>query len=490
MTAVAQEEMSATKMNQKFRPPTITLLDAIKSVVGDAGWKAEADAERYFNDPRDRFTGAGCIVVLPSSTEEVAAILRLCNASDAGIIPYGGGTGVVAGQLSIDSDKAIILSLERMNRVRSISTEDKVMIAEAGCILQDVHNTALEQGLVFPLGMASEGSCTIGGNLATNAGGIQALRHGNARDLCLGIEAVLANGEVIDDLEPLRKDNTGYNLRHLLIGSEGTLGIITAATLVLKPVHPETVTALCAITSPGHALRLYHWLSRTLGDSVSGLELMSDFGMNLIERHFAGLAIPFANRHPWYLLVEARGRCGLRADAEEALAGGMEGSLLIDAVLAESEAQREKLWALRENTPEANRLTGAICSSDTSVAISRVETFITDSTDAVTKVHPDLRINSYGHIGDGNIHHNVFPPEGVEKAAFIAAHSGIVDAVRIAINEATVRCGGSISAEHGIGRLKVDDLQTFASKAKIEAMQAIKRALDPNGILNPGAVLK
>jgi FAD/FMN-containing dehydrogenase len=477
-------------MSKDFVRPSEALLDAIKAVAGAAGWKAGSDAARYFSDPRDRFRGAASLVVLPRSTEEVAAILRLCNAAGAGVIPYGGGTGVVAGQLSIDSDNAIILSLERMSRVRGISVEDAVMTVEAGCILEDVHNAALEQGLTFPLGMASKGSCTIGGNLATNAGGIQVVRHGNARDLCLGIEAVLANGEVIDELAPLRKDNTGYNLRHLLIGSEGTLGVITAATLILKPVDPETVTALCAIASPGDALRLWRRLAGTLGGSLSGLELMSDFGLGLVMRHFQGLNLPLAARHPWYLLVEASGRVGLRADVEDALAACMADGLLPDAVLAESESQRARLWALRENTPEANRLTGAICSSDTSVPVSQVERFIVAATAAVARVDPGLRINSYGHIGDGNIHHNVFPPEDVAKAGFIAANPGIIDAIRIAIDEETVRCGGSISAEHGIGRLKVDDLQTYASAARLGAMRAIKQALDPNGILNPGALLK
>ncbi|WP_108482336.1 FAD-binding oxidoreductase [Oceaniglobus ichthyenteri] len=477
-------------MNSPFNPPTTTLIEAIKTVVGDGGWKAPNDAARYFSDPRDRFTGAACLVALPRTTAQVSEILRLCSGAGAAVIPYGGGTGVVAGQLSIDSDQAVILSLERMNKVRSIAPEDGVMIAEAGCILEDIHNTAQQHGMMFPLGMASQGSCTIGGNLATNAGGIQVVRHGNARDLCLGIEAVLANGDVIEDLEPLRKDNTGYNLRHLLIGSEGTLGIITAATLIVKPVDPETVTALCAINTPADALRLYHRLARSLGNSISGLELMSDFGIGLVSGHFPNLTLPFANRTPWYLLVEASGRTGLRDDVEQALAGCMEDDLLTDAVLAESEGQRANLWALRENTPEANRLTGAICSSDTSVAISKVEAFIDAASAAVKQVHPDLRINSYGHIGDGNIHHNVFPPEGMEKPAFIAANPGVIDAVRNAISEATVQCGGSISAEHGIGRLKTDDLQHYASAAKMEAMRAIKRALDPKGILNPGAVLK
>ena len=470
-------------------PPSTALLDAVKAVVGPAGWKPAAEASRYFSDPRGRFQGDACLILLPRSTTEVAAILRLCNAQGAGVIPYGGGTGVVAGQLSIASGNAIILSLEQMNRVRAISVEDRVMTVEAGCILEDIHRVAQERGLMVPLGMASKGSCTIGGNLATNAGGIQVVRHGNARDLCLGIEVVLASGEVIDELEPLRKDNTGYNLRHLLIGSEGTLGVITAATLVLKPVDPETVTAFCALASPGDALRLYHRLAGTLGGSISGLELMSDFGVSLVTGYFPDLGLPLADRHPWYLLLEASGHTGLRADVEAALAGCMEAGLLPDVVLAGSEAQRMKLWALRENTPEANRLAGAFCSSDTSVAISRVEEFVARATEAVAGVHPGLRINTYGHVGDGNIHHNVFPPEGAAKAAFIAGHPGIADAVRIAIDEATVRCGGSISAEHGIGRLKVEDLQAYASPARLGAMRAIKRALDPMGILNPGALL-
>lgn len=479
-----------TVTSTDFGEPAAAVLDAIKAVVGDRGWKAGADAQRYFSDPRDRFLGSACLVALPRSTQEVAAILQICAAGSASVIPYGGGTGVVAGQLSIESGHAIILSLERMNRVRKINAEDGVMIVEAGCILEDVHNAAAAHGLMFPLSMASKGSCTIGGNLATNAGGIQVVRHGNARDLCLGIEAVLASGEVISELEPLRKDNTGYNLRHLLIGSEGTLGVITAATLVVKPVDPETVTALCAIASPGDALRIYHRLARTLGGSIGALELLSDFGIKLVTGHFSDLSLPFAEHHPWYLLVEASGRSGLRADVEAALSVCMEDGLSSDAVLAESESQRMKLWALRENTPEANRLTGAICSSDTSVAISRVEAFITLASETVAKVHPGLRINSYGHIGDGNIHHNVFPPEGVAKASFIAANPGVIDAVRIAIDEATVQCAGSISAEHGIGRLKVGDLQTYASAAKLSAMRAIKQALDPNGILNPGVLLK
>ncbi|MEM7170930.1 MAG: FAD-binding oxidoreductase [Pseudomonadota bacterium] len=479
-------------MTSSLRAPDATLIKAIQAIVGEAGWKPgqEAqEAQRYFEDPRGRFQGGGCLIALPESTEQVAEILRLCDKAKAGVIPYGGGTGVVAGQLSIARDDAIILSLERMNRVRQFSVEERVLTAESGCILENLHSYAFEAGLMFPLSMASKGSCSIGGNLATNAGGIQVLRHGNARDLCLGIEAVFANGDVFSELSPLRKNNTGYDLRHLLIGSEGTLGVITAASLVLKPLDPETVTVFCAMTSPGKALRLYNRLDKVLGDSISGLELMSDFGLDLVTTHFPALAKPFRDRYPWYLLVEVGGHLGIRARVEDVLSESMELEILQDAVFADSQAQRAALWDLREYTPEANRLTGAICSSDTSVPIGQIEPFIARAAQAVAKQHPGLRINSYGHMGDGNIHLNVFPPAGFSKADFLAGNGAIIDAVRMAINETTHHFGGSISAEHGIGRLKTSDLKTYAGHAKLKAMTAVKKALDPNGILNPGALI-
>ncbi|MBT8408208.1 MAG: FAD-binding oxidoreductase [Alphaproteobacteria bacterium] len=472
-----------------FPKPDPATLDAIKDLVGGTGWKAAADAHRYFEDPRGRFEGEGCLIVLPDSTEQVAAIVRLCSRAGIGIVPFSGGTGVVAGQLSIHSGNAIILSLERMNRVRAISADDGVMVAEAGCILENIHTAALQHGMMYPLSMASKGSCCIGGNLATNAGGIQVVRYGNARDLCLGIEAVLPSGEVLSELSPLRKNNTGYDLRNLLIGSEGTLGIITAATLVLKPVDPETVTVLCAIRSPADALGLYRHLGGDLGESISALELMSGFGLGLVTAHFPALSVPFGAAHDWYLLVEVSGHWGIGERVESSLADALERDLLSDAVFAQSESQRNGLWDLRENTPEANRLSGAICNSDTSVPISKVKDFIALTFDAIEKVHPGLRINSYGHIGDGNIHHNVFPPEGVSKPDFVASEPGIIEAVRMAINETTSQCGGSISAEHGIGRLKTKDLELYGSHARLAAIRAIKAALDPGNIMNPGALI-
>ncbi|MEJ6708714.1 MAG: FAD-binding oxidoreductase [Amylibacter sp.] len=466
------------------------MLNDIKTVVGDGGWKDAQDAPRYFEDPRGRFMGLGCLVVLPNSTEQVAAVVRLCNRAKVGIVPYSGGTGVVAGQLSIHSDNAIIMSLEKMNEVRDILVDDGVIIAEAGCILEDIHTAAEEHDMMFPLSMASKGSCCIGGNLATNAGGIQVLRHGNARDLCLGIEAVLPDGSILSELSPLHKNNTGYDLLHLLIGSEGTLGIITAASLKIKPADPETGTAFLAIESPAHALALYRALKKHLGDSISALELMSGLGLELVVSKFPTLRNPFDDNHEWSLLLEASGQLGFGERLEAALANCFEKGLLLDAVIAQSQSQRDGLWGLRENTPEANRMAGAFCNSDTSVPISRVDAFIADTIRAIHGINADVQINSYGHIGDGNIHHNVLPPPGVTKAAFLAANPEIIEAVRMAINETTSHHGGSISAEHGIGRLKTGDLEIYSGQAKFDTLKRIKRAMDPENIMNPGALMK
>lgn len=476
-------------MASGFRLPDEQLLNDLKDIVGEGGWIPGDDAARYYEDPRGRFEGKARLILLPGSTQQVSDIVTRCNESKTGIIPYSGGTGVVAGQISIDSDNAIILSLERMNSIREIRADDGVIVAEAGCILENIHSTAAAHDLMFPLSMASKGSCCIGGNLATNAGGIQVVRHGNARDLCLGIEAVLPCGAIYSDLSPLRKDNTGYDLRHLLIGSEGTLGIITAATLVLKPIDPETATVLCAVASPAGALSLYKHVHKQLGDSISALELMSGFGLDLVTAHFPSLANPFAERHDWVLLLEAGGPTGIGERLETALEEGFEKELLADAVVAQSEAQRASLWDLRENTPEANRGAGAFCNSDTSVPISQVDAFINLTVHKIADIHPDVRINTYGHIGDGNIHHNVLPPEGTPKAEFVAANPGIIEAVRMAINDATRAFDGSISAEHGIGRLKAQDLEIYANRAKHAALTRIKQAMDPNGIMNPGAII-
>jgi FAD/FMN-containing dehydrogenase len=473
-----------------FATPSQALLDRLKTCVGASGWKTPEDAPRYFEDPRGRFEGQGALVLMPSSTAQVSEIVTLCAGEGVGVIPYSGGTGVVAGQLSIDDARAVIVSLEKMNAVREINADDAVMVVEAGCILENIHAAALEVDMIFPLSMASKGSCCIGGNLATNAGGIQVLRYGNARDLCLGVEAVLADGTVLNELAPLQKNNTGYDLRHLLIGSEGTLGIITAAALTLKPKDAETGTAFLAVGSPAEGLALYKALKRHLGESLSALELMSGLGLDLVTAKFPDLRNPFAQTPPWALLMEASGPAGMSARIEAALEACFEQDLLQDAVIAQSEAQRDALWDLREYTPEANRMAGAFCNSDTSVAVSKVDGFIAGTVTAIAGIHAGVQINSYGHLGDGNIHHNVFPPEGMGKAEFLAANPGIIDAVRLAINDVTHAHGGSISAEHGIGRLKTDDLESYGSAARQQMLRQIKTALDPKNILNPGALIR
>ena len=462
---------------------------AIKTALGPSGWRAPEDGPGYFEDPRGRFHGQAALIALPSDTDQVAAVMRLCHDRDIKVIPYGGGTGVVAGQLSIDCNDVVILSLERMNRMRDFSLADGAMTVEAGAILEQVHGLAEAHGMTFPLSMGSKGSCTIGGNLATNAGGIQVLRDGNARDLCLGIEAVLADGSILDELTPLRKNNIGYDLRHLLIGSEGTLAVITAATLAVRPMDPETVVAFCGIDSPEVAVELLNAFRKDMGGAVTALELMSDFGLELALNTLDGLRRPLESRHPWYLLVELCGPQGLRLRFEESLVDHIESGRLRDAVFAESLAQRQALWALRERTPEVNHRNGAFCSSDTSVPISRIPDFVLQTRVAIHAIHPGLRINSYGHIGDGNIHHNVFSPEGTAKAEFLNANPGINDAVRMAITQVSHDLDGSISAEHGIGRLKIEDMEQFASPTRLTMMRRIKNALDPKGILNPGALL-
>ncbi|MGB0866165.1 MAG: FAD-binding oxidoreductase [Granulosicoccaceae bacterium] len=464
-------------------------LAQIKSFLGPAGWREPQQSSAQLEDPRGRFTGLASLIVLPDSTEQVTQVVACCHQANIALVPHSGGTGVVAGQLSIDNDAVIILSLKRMNRVRQLLREDAAIVVEAGCILESVHEQAAQAGFQFPLSMASKGSCCIGGNLATNAGGIQVLRHGNARDLCLGIEAVLPDGSLLSELSPLRKNNTGYDLRHLLIGSEGTLGVITAATLALKPVEAETAVCFCALESPQHAVALLHLFRRQLGENVSAIELMCGLGIELVNRHFPNLRSPFKQGHDWYLLLEVAGQAGVGQQLERVLLGSLEQNQIADAVLASSQTQAQALWQLRENTPEANRLEGAICSSDTSVPISQIDQFIHTTYLALRDIDPDLRVNSYGHIGDGNIHHNVFPPAGTTKQHYLEAHPGIIDTVRMAINESTHQCSGSISAEHGIGRLKTEDLQHYQSPAKMSLMRAIKQAIDPHNIMNPGALL-
>lgn len=444
-------------------------------------------APHYLAEPRGLFAGQATAVLRPRSVEAVSQVLAVCQEARVGVVPYAGGTGLVGGQVSEAGADCVILSLERMNRVRELSASDHSMVVEAGTILADVHDEAEAVDLIYPLSLASEGSCQIGGTLATNAGGVNVLRWGNTRDLCLGIEAVLADGTIMHGLKSLRKDNTGYDMRHLLIGSEGTLGVITAARLRLFPKPVERVTALLDVASPEVALRLLRAFQARFGEVISAFELIDRTGISFLEEKIPDLALPPTGSSKWLVLVDlGAGPDSRIADRfEAALADAMEQALVTDGHIAQSEAQRQTIWQMRETIPEANRLVGAISSHDISVPIGRIPEFIGEGRKTIQRINAGFRVNCFGHLGDGNLHYNVYPPKGRPKAEF--AH--LREEVKSAVHELVHAFAGSISAEHGIGRLKRDDLAMFGDAGKLAAMRAIKAALDPHGIMNPGAVL-
>ncbi|MEM9144681.1 MAG: FAD-binding oxidoreductase [Pseudomonadota bacterium] len=465
--------------------PTADQISALHALLGEP---VPGPVEpRYLSEPRDRYHGTAASVLRPRSTAEVSAILGFCQGAGIGVIPYAGGTGLVGGQLTERGPQPVLLSLERMDTIRAVSAEDDCLVAEAGVILADVQAAAEAAGRLFPLSLAAEGSCRIGGNLATNAGGVQVLRYGTMRELCLGIEAVLPDGSIHHGLRRLRKDNMGYDLRHLLIGSEGTLGVITAAVLRLHPRPGETLTAMIAVPEPAAAVTLLHRLRDRLGDGISAFELISARAMAFLAEHFADRADPLESRPAWRVLMDIGAPSGthLRDRVEAALGDALEAGLATDGTIAASEAQAQAMWWLREHIPEANRRVGAIASHDMSVPTGQIAAFIAEGNRLLARLAPELRINCFGHIGDGNLHYNIFPPEGEDKRDW--AHRR--EEVTGALHALTHTLGGSISAEHGIGRAKRQDLQRFGDPTKLAAMRSIKRAFDPAGIMNPGAVL-
>ena len=442
---------------------------------------------RYLEEPRGRFEGQAIALVRPRTVGEVASIVQVCNAHKVGIVPYGGGTGLVGGQTSVAGPKPIVLSLERLNTIRDADPTENILVAEAGVILADIQRAADEVNRFFPLSLASEGSCQIGGNLSTNAGGVNVLRYGNARDLCIGIEAVLPDGSIFNDLKRLRKDNTGYNLRNLIVGGEGTLGIITAATLRLMPKPIEVETAFAAVPDPQAALALLGLLSAQLGDVISAFELVHRQGLDFLNETGFEYSEPLSDNPEWMLLLEcgAGGNTNLKDNLERILADAYDADLITDAVLAQNEAHRQAFWKIRETIPEANRRVGVISSHDISVPVSKVPDFIISAGKMIRAINPLLRINCFGHLGDGNLHYNIYPPMGENRADYDAIRKTLADSVYELVNS----FGGSFSAEHGVGRMKKADLQKFGDPAKLAAMRAIKLALDPNGIMNPGAVI-
>jgi FAD/FMN-containing dehydrogenase len=468
-----------------LNPATPAFLDTLSArLPADTLRRPEA---RHLEEPRGRYAGQAAAVALPRSAEEVAEIIRAAHAARVGVVPYGGGTGLVGGQVMTEGATPILLSLERMRGIRALYPEENVLIAEAGAVLADVQAAAAEAGRLFPLSLAAEGSAQIGGNLATNAGGVNVLRYGNARDLCLGLEAVLPTGEIWHGLTRLRKDNTGYDLRNLLIGAEGTLGVITAAALKLSPIPANAGTAIFTVRDPAAAVALLTRARDSVGEGVSAFELIHRQGLEFLAEKLPELRQPFGSHPEWCVLIELG--LGKGQDAEAALADlfeqAMDAELTDDGVIAQSEAQRQALWALREHIPEANRLIGSVSSHDISVPISRIPEFIPAGWKAIANLDPSLRINCFGHLGDGNLHYNVFPAPGRSRADYEDLRG---DVKRI-IHDLVYDYGGSMSAEHGIGRLKVGDLERYGDPVKLAAMRAIKEALDPHGIMNPGAVV-
>jgi FAD/FMN-containing dehydrogenase len=464
------------------------LLYDLQACVGADQVLRDGDLSAYEVDWRKRFQGRALAVVRPADTAQVAAVLRACAAHSVGVVPQGGNTGLVGGGVPDASGTQVLLSLTRMNRVRDIDVANLTLTAEAGCVLQAVQQAAADAGLMFPLSLAAEGSCTIGGNLATNAGGTQVLRFGNARELCLGLEVVTADAQVWDGLSGLRKDNTGYDLRDLFIGSEGTLGIITAATLKLSPQPAAVGTALAAAGSLQQCVALLGLAQSRLGAGLTGFEVMNRFSLDLVARHFPALPQPLPQA-AWTVLLEQsdnEGEAQARARFESLLEAALQAGSIDDAVVAESLTQSQTLWHLRESIPLAQSQEGPNIKHDISLPVSAVPAFVARTDAALAQAFPGMRLVNFGHLGDGNLHYNVQAPEGMSGQQFMDQHE---HAVNTLVYDAVCAVGGSISAEHGVGALKREELAQRKSPVALQMMRAIKQALDPQGRLNPGRVL-
>ena len=464
------------------------LLNALRTAVGAANVLVEGDLAAYEQDWRKRYRGRALAVVRPGNTTEVAAVVKLCARHGAGLVPQGGNTGLVVGSVPDDSGSQVLLSLTRMNRVRGLDSANLTLTVEAGCVLQSVQEAAAAQGFLFPLSLAAEGSCTIGGNLATNAGGTQVLRYGNARELCLGLEIVTAQGEIWEGLAGLRKDNTGYDLRDLFIGSEGTLGVITAATLKLHPQPAARTTALASLPSLEAAVSLLQLAQSRLGAGLTGFEVMNRFSLALVRKHFPQLRQPLPEAE-WTVLLEqsdTESEAHARSLFEGLLESAMERGMITDAAVAESIEQSRAMWHLRESIPLAQPEEGPNIKHDISIPVSRIPAFVAATDAALQAAHPGTRSVNFGHLGDGNLHYNLQAPLGVDGAAFLREHEQSVNTL---VYDAVMAHDGSISAEHGVGSLKRDELAQRKSPVALQMMRAIKQALDPQGVMNPGRML-
>jgi len=447
-----------------------------------------AEMAPFLTDWRRQWTGAALAIAQPQTTQEAAQVVGWCARTRTPIVPQGGNTGLSGGATPDPSGRAIVLSLTRLNRLRAVDTLNNTITVEAGVILQTVQEAARSAGRLFPLSLAAEGSCTIGGNLATNAGGTGVLRYGNARELCLGLEVVTAQGEVWDGLRGLRKDNTGLDLRDLYIGSEGVLGVITAAVLKLCPQPRGVSVTFIAVDTVADALALLDLAQSQLGGALTGFEMLSELCLALVERHTPTAHTPLSARAPWYVLAEVSdliSETGAMARMEGFLEAALEAGLAKDAVIAASLAQVKALWALRENVSEAQGLEGKGIKHDIAVPISHIAAFVDEASAALERHFPAARLGAFGHLGDGNLHFNLLPPEGDAGAALVARTGEVNDAVHSIV----ARHGGSISAEHGLGVLRRDEAARYKSPVELALMRSVKAALDPDGLMNPGKVL-
>jgi FAD/FMN-containing dehydrogenase len=459
--------------------------ERLRAIVGATRVLTDAnDVVPFCTDWRRRYSGVARCVVLPGSTDEVAAVVRTCAEAGVAIVPQGGNTGLCGGATPTGGEVVIVLT--RLNRIRVIDPDNNSITVEAGCTLHAVQQAARDVDRLFPLSLAAEGSATIGGNLSTNAGGVQVLRYGNARELCLGLEVVLADGTVWNGLRSLRKDNTGYDLKHLFIGAEGTLGLITAATLKLFPRPRAQATAWVAVPDPAAAVALLGQLRDAAGDNVTAFEIVGRTALELVLRHIPGARDPLPGKPEWQMLIELSGaRADLAAILESALDDASGEGLVADAVIASSEAQTAALWALRENVSEAQKIEGVSIKHDIAVPVSRIAEFITRADAALRETFPAVRIVCFGHIGDGNLHYNQSKAHAESNPEFIARTAAVNRIVHDLVHE----LGGSISAEHGLGQLKREEVLRYKSGTEMDLMRAVKQALDPHGRMNPGKLL-
>jgi FAD/FMN-containing dehydrogenase len=463
-------------------------LEELDRRVGRRGWTVEPDQlALHAAEQWGAWRGRAPLLLRPGDTAEVAALLELCHARDVPVVPQGGNTGLVGAGVPDGSGRMAVLSLGRLNRIREVDPLNDTITAEAGCVLEAVQNAAAEAGRLFPLSLGAQGSCQIGGNIASNAGGVNVLRYGMARALVLGLEVVLADGRIWDGLRSLRKDNTGYDLKQLFIGAEGTLGVITAAVLRLVPRPRERQTAWLGVASPRAAVELLALLRERLGETVSSFELLAGGCVELVLQYLPGARAPLARPAPWYVLAEVAWALaeGLGAQLERVLEAAMRRGLVQDGVIAASEAQRKALWALRENPTEAMARDGVVLRHDIAVPVARVPDLIERAGAELARAVPGVRIMPFGHVGDGNIHYNLLQPQGMAGEAFYARR----DEVQRIVLDVVEALGGSISAEHGIGRLKRAELARRKSPVELALMRQLKATLDPKGILNPGAVI-